>query len=65
MEWVTITSQNGKKTRHVHVKWAWHKYKDELACGRNVRYMEFLDKDDSKAPKCKNCLKVLKRLIEK
>lgn len=64
MEWVTTETLKGEEKRHVLIcaYIAGEGIIDTLICGSDFP----LQVDDNpKAPKCKNCLKVLKKLIEK
>lgn len=62
MRWITSVTTKGKETRHVLINWMWSE--DILACGRNTRKMKFRERNNSKALKCKKCLRVLKSLIK-
>jgi len=60
MEWITTETEKGKKKRHIDGA---REYSNLLLCGANLVTLSVIEYDPT-APKCKNCLRVLKRLIE-
>lgn len=64
MEWVTTVTKKGKKRRHMRgVKYERPPGQDYTICEMDLSELDQV-KDDPTAPKCKSCLRVLKRLIE-
>jgi len=62
MEWVTTRPEGSKKRRHVECRRDF--FDIFTVCGTILPVRNCLNVDDPAAPKCKNCLRVLKRLIE-
>ena len=64
MKWITTMTRTGIKRKHLEVQLNLDRtnshVKSITACG----LLEVRFGDDSTAPKCKNCLRVLRRLME-
>lgn len=68
MKWIATKTKKGKLIRHIHFQHVLGSVDTIIGftiCGAvSHRKLLALIKDDLTAPKCKNCLRVLRRLIE-
>jgi len=63
VQWITTRMKNGELKRHMEVFDWWGD--SHVICDLElIEDKDVLEKDDPTASKCKNCFRVLKRLIQ-